>query len=99
MICDYFIIRRTRIKTDDLYDAKGPFAGINWMAMIALLVAIAPNLPGFINAATNTAGTDNAIFPGYFDSLYSYAWFVGLGIAAVLYWVLMLGRVKPRIES
>jgi nucleobase:cation symporter-1, NCS1 family len=99
MLCDYFIIRRTRINTDDLYDAKGPFAGINWMAMIALVVAVAPNLPGFINAATNTAGTDSAIFPAYFDSLYNYAWFVGVSIAAVLYWVLMRGKALSRIES
>jgi len=89
MLCDYFLIRRTKIDTQALYDAHGPYAGVKWRAMLALALAVAPNLPGFINAATNTAGTDRAIFPPFFDGLYGYAWFVGLTVAVVLYGALM----------
>tara|TARA_R110002073_G_scaffold239285_1_gene400796 strand:+ start:343035 stop:344492 length:1458 start_codon:yes stop_codon:yes gene_type:complete len=89
MLCDYFLIRKTKIDTDELYNATGSFKGIHWRAMIVLVIAILPNLPGFINAATNTVGTDGAIFPDIFDSIYNYAWFVGVFVSVVLYWVLM----------
>lgn len=89
MLCDYYIIRRTRLDADALYDPCGPYAyrgGFNRRALVALALAVAPNLPGFINAATNST-----LFPAAFDRLYGYAWFVGLGLAAAVYWVLMRG--------
>ena len=52
-----------------------------------LVLAVLPNLPGFINAATGTAGTDEAWFAAFFDQIYGYAWFVGLPLAMVLYWL------------
>lgn len=101
MLCDYFVLRRTRLNAEALYDAKGEYAGINHRAMIALAIAVLPNLPGFINAATNTAGTPEAMFGPVFDTIYSYAWFVGLLIGAGLYYVLAVGKVRPapRIEE
>tara|TARA_R110000737_G_scaffold2923_8_gene8961 strand:- start:274856 stop:276295 length:1440 start_codon:yes stop_codon:yes gene_type:complete len=88
MLCDYFLIRKTRIQTDDLYDANGPYRGINKRAMFVLIVAVLPNIPGFINAASN-----KAIFPPIFDSIYHYAWFVGVLISVVLYRVLMHSKI------
>jgi NCS1 family nucleobase:cation symporter-1 len=47
---------------------------------------VLPNIPGFLNAAFP------ASFPEVADSLkliYTYAWFVGLAISAVVYAVLM----------
>ncbi|MBZ0172710.1 MAG: NCS1 family nucleobase:cation symporter-1, partial [Phycisphaerales bacterium] len=61
MIADYFVLRRTRLDVDALYDPEGKHAGVNWRAVGALGLAVAPNLPGFINAATNTAGTPDAV--------------------------------------
>ncbi len=95
MLCDYFLLRKTRLNRDALYDAAGEYKGINHRAMIALVVGIAPNIPGFINAATNTKGTPEAIFPAIFDSIYSYAWFVGLLLAGGLYLVIAAGKVHP----
>jgi nucleobase:cation symporter-1, NCS1 family len=89
MLCDYFLIRKTEIDTDELYLADGPYKGFHWRAIVALIISVLPNIPGFINAATNTAGTSDALFPGYFDSIYSYAWFVGIGVSIMLYWALM----------
>ena len=51
------------------------------------MLAVLPNLPGFYNAATHTS-----TFPPLFDQLYSYAWFVGITIAFVLYALLHLGE-------
>lgn len=85
MLCDYFLLRRTRMSIEDLYREDGRYRGVNWRAMVVLVLAVLPNLPGFINAATNTAGTDRAPFGPFWDTLYGYAWFVGLPLAAVLY--------------
>lgn len=90
MLTDYFALRRTRLDRDALYDAAGAYRGVNWQAMIALVIAVLPNLPGFINAATRSD-----TFPAYFDAIYQYAWFIGLLIAAGLYYVLMIGRAVP----
>jgi len=92
MLCDYFIIRRMKLNSDALYDAKGEYGGLRWCTVIVLLIAIAPNLPGFINAAFKVN-----YFPEFFNQLYSYAWFIGITIAFVLYGLLNIGarnRVK-----
>ena len=52
------------------------------MAVAAFAVGVAPNIPGFLNAAFP------ASFPNVgslFKELYAYAWFIGLFIAAVVY--------------
>ena len=95
MICDYFLLRRTRLNIKALYDAGGEYKGVNHRAMLAMTIAILPNIPGFINAATNTKGTPDAIFPDIFDSIYSYAWFVGLLLGGGLYFVFAVGKVRP----
>lgn len=51
MLCDYFIVRKTKLSATDLYDARGKYRGVRWQAMVALVLAVLPNLPGFINAA------------------------------------------------
>ena len=94
MLCDYFVLRRTRLDPDALYNPDGPYRGVNHLAMIAMTIAVLPNIPGFIHAAA-----DVTILPAsaqnYFDQLYTYAWFVGLTIAALLYFLLARKRVGP----
>lgn len=103
MLVDYWIIRRTNLDVDALYDPKGRYAyggsGFNPRAIWALVIAVLPNLPGFINAATNRthalAAKDPAIspiFPEIFDTLYVGAWFIGLVVGALVYGVLMRAR-------
>ena len=53
--------------------------------MVALVLGILPNLPGFLHVA----GVVESV-PAIFDTLYSYAWFVGLFVAGGLY--LLLGK-------
>jgi len=93
MLCDYFLIRKTNIDTEELYRADGNFKGINWRAMFTLAIAIIPNIPGFINAAS-----DKTIFPAYFDLIYTYAWFVGVLVSVILYWILMKSK-SPSNET
>jgi len=81
MLADYYLIRRTRLNADDLYRVDGEYAfggsGFNWRALVALTAGILPNVPGFLAQATNGA----IDVPDVFDTLYTYAWFVGLLIA------------------
>jgi NCS1 family nucleobase:cation symporter-1 len=87
MLCDYYLIRRTRLDVAALYDPRGEFSyggsGVNWRAVVALVLAVAPNVPGFINAATM-----KEVFPAWWDGIYGYAWFVGLALGMLVYAVL-----------
>jgi nucleobase:cation symporter-1, NCS1 family len=88
MICDYWVLRRRRLSLPDLFDPDGRYAysnGINWRAVAALLIAICPCVPGFLDAATG--GKIPA--PTFLKSIYTYAWFVTFGTAFALYYVLM----------
>jgi nucleobase:cation symporter-1, NCS1 family len=90
LIADYWIIRKQRLAVDDLFRVHGQYTyanGINPRAIIALVVSIAPVVPGFIRAVTTPGGTVGN--PNFFDRLYSYAWFVTFALSFVIYWLLM----------
>ena len=87
MFCDYFLVRRTQLQSDALYQEQGIYGGFRWQAVLVLVLAVLPNLPGFYNAATDTK-----TFPLFFDQIYNYAWFLGITIAFVLYALLQLGK-------
>jgi NCS1 family nucleobase:cation symporter-1 len=90
MIADYFILRKKNLnlaelfKTDGIYSYSG---GFNPRAIVALIIAILPVVPGFIRAATTPNG--QVANPNFFDTLYVYAWFVTFVIGFGLYLILM----------
>jgi NCS1 family nucleobase:cation symporter-1 len=89
MIVDYYFIRRQTLIVDDLYDNKGIYAfskGFNSKAIIALLIGILPNVPGFFSTIKVLPAD---AFPSWILELYHYAWFVGFGISGFVYWLLM----------
>ena len=94
MIVDYYVIRRQQLNLPELYQYTGRYAyrnGINWAAMLALVVGVLPNVPGFLTAiGVLDKGT---VWPALVG-LYNYAWFVGFGVSGVLYWGLMRGQVS-----
>ncbi len=87
LIVDYFLVRKSELDAESLFNHDGIYKKWNWAGIIALIVGILPNLPGFFHAA----GIVESV-PQIFDTVYSYAWFVGLFIAAVLY--LILSRIN-----
>ncbi len=90
MICDYFVLRGKNLRLAELFKTDGIYAyssGFNWRAIVALVVAVLPVVPGFLRAATTPGGQIAA--PNFFDTLYVYAWFVTFAIGFVLYWILM----------
>jgi NCS1 family nucleobase:cation symporter-1 len=99
LIADYFILRRRVLDVNDLYRRGGRYeyrGGVNPAALIALVIGVAPCVPGFLVQA----------FPASFPhvapvwkALYSNAWFLGFGVAGAIYLSLMsLSRGGRRPE-
>jgi NCS1 family nucleobase:cation symporter-1 len=88
------VLRKRELSVRDLYALDGRYRyrnGVNPQAMIALVVAILPVVPGFIRAARTPGG--QVVNPFWIDSLYTYAWFVTFTLGFVVY--LLLSR-QPR---
>jgi len=82
MIADYFIVRRSNLKPDELYQRGGAYeyrSGVNYRAMLALALGIAIALVGLAVPVLRW--------------LYDYAWFVGFFTSAIAYCLLM--RTAP----
>ncbi|MBI5215539.1 MAG: NCS1 family nucleobase:cation symporter-1 [Ignavibacteriae bacterium] len=78
MIADYFIIRKREMNLKDLYLRNGEYEysrGFNSKAIVALLAGVVVALIG--------------LFVEPLRFLYDYAWFVGFGVAFVVYVVVM----------
>ena len=93
LICDYWVIRKQQLNLTDLFDPRGRYSywkGFNWRAIVALCVAIAPVVPGFLRAASTPNGQVSN--PTFFDHLYTYAWFVTFALGFVIYYVLTASR-------
>lgn len=83
MICDYYLVRRRRLITGELFRRDGMYggrAGWNTNAVIAMSVALLPNLPGFLHSV----GVIISV-PSFFDTLFSGAWFVGFFVGGAMY--------------
>ncbi len=93
MVTDYWLLRGRTLDVADLYRTHGRYGAWNWRALVALVVGVAPNVPGFLHSIQGAGGAANGP-EGFFDQLYVYAWFTGfLLAAAVFYW---LSKVAPR---
>ena len=78
----------------DLFKRDGRYSygrGTNRAAMIALTASILPVIPGFARAAVTPGGV--VPNPGFFDYLYTYAWFVTFALSAVSYLAMMRNKI------
>jgi NCS1 family nucleobase:cation symporter-1 len=103
MICDYWILRRARLDVSGLYQPFGPFRyerGINWCAVLAVVIAVLPCVPGFVDQVTGgkllQTGT---LVSAVVGDVYLYAWFFTFFVSAVVYAVLMIGYPIARQEN
>ena len=97
LIADYWIIRRQQLDVDDLFRVRGRYTysnGVNPKAITALVLSIAPVVPGFIRAVSTPGGA--VANPTFVDRLYSYAWFVTFFLSFIIYWLLMRGDADAR---
>jgi nucleobase:cation symporter-1, NCS1 family len=99
LIIDYYFIRKTELDVAQLYKQDGAYSyrnGWNTAAIVAFVDGVLPNIPGFLNAAFP------ASFPEVgetFKTLYTYAWFVGIAISALVYGAMMKGKAVPVIQA
>lgn len=94
MIADYYFICNKELNEVDLYREKGAYTytnGFNIKAIIALLLGIIPNIPGFLLQIKVIAVS---AFPQWIVHLYNYAWFVGFGVSGLVYYLLMKKNKK-----
>jgi nucleobase:cation symporter-1, NCS1 family len=92
LIADYWVLRKCELSTDDLFAVEGRYTytrGVNMRAMVALVAAVLPVVPGFLRAATTPGG--QVADPMWLDTLYTYAWFVTFGIGFVMHLALHRG--------
>jgi NCS1 family nucleobase:cation symporter-1 len=96
LIADYFVWRRCRLNLFALYQEEGEYRfsnGFSIAALLALTVAVLPNLPGFL-VIINAVPKESV--PAFFISIYNYAWFVGFFVAFVVYLAARKVSAAPR---
>jgi NCS1 family nucleobase:cation symporter-1 len=81
LIADYWFVRRTRLRLEDLYLTDGAYKGWNAPAVVATLLGCALAWGGLWLPALKP--------------LYDYAWFVGFGVAFLAYAGLMQRGTSP----
>ncbi|MBD2716296.1 NCS1 family nucleobase:cation symporter-1 [Microvirga sp. STR05] len=95
MIADYYLLRHQQLDVPDLYRHLGRYMyrnGVNYQALLALVLGILPNIPGFLQAVG--ALPAGSVWP-WLAGIYNYAWFVGFLLAGGLYVLLM----RPQFRS
>ncbi len=94
LIADYYFVRKKELVVEELYRENSRYwysNGFNHVAILAMVLGIAPNVPGFL---TNIGFIPkDAIWP-FVNSLYHYAWFVGFIISALVYFGLTKGQLR-----
>jgi NCS1 family nucleobase:cation symporter-1 len=81
-IADYWVVRKARLSLPDLYRSDGIYGKWNPKALVALAAGVVVALIGLVVPAVRV--------------LYDYAWFVGFGVAFLVYVALMRGT--PLVE-
>ncbi|KXN86686.1 hypothetical protein AN958_09770 [Leucoagaricus sp. SymC.cos] len=85
MAVDYWLIHRCKVDVPAMYDPRGRYRywnGINWKALVALILSITPNLPGLIHNINPDIGVGNASY------LFNISWIFGFSVAGASYWIL-----------
>lgn len=99
LLIDYFVIRKTHVVVDDLYKLEGRYTyknGTNPNAIIALLCGVGLNLPGFL---LQIKVIQTGVLPAFLTDLYDYAWFIGLAVSSLVYYILQGSQTEKLLTS
>ncbi|KAK5127778.1 hypothetical protein LTR85_004894 [Meristemomyces frigidus] len=96
LTCDYWIIRGCKYDVPALYDPHGRYRyqyGVNWRAMVVMILIIVPMLPGLGYAVSpETVRVSIGI-----THLYDISWLYGYHASIFLYW--LLNVISPARET
>jgi nucleobase:cation symporter-1, NCS1 family len=109
MVCDYWVLRKTELEVDELYQEHGRYRflnGYNPWALLALVLGVIPNLPGFwvqLQASGRGVPVEQVLqglpaFYHYSTMIYDFAWMVGFAVSFVAYYLLMKGPGSHYME-
>ncbi len=96
LIADYYFVRRQQLSVTDLYRVQGQYSytgGFNLCALLALVLGILPNIPGFLTTI-HVLGPDAV--PKWMSAIYSYAWFTGFFVSGAFY---LLGMYALKLSK
>jgi len=92
LLTDYYLIRRTELKSADLYRRGGDYeysGGWNLRALIALALGVLPCLPGYLAVS---GVVDKAAVAPWMISLFDFGWFFSLAVSGTVYFLSMPRR-------
>ncbi|KAF5641681.1 ncs1 allantoate transporter [Fusarium sp. NRRL 25303] len=93
-ISDFYIVKRMKLDLPALYQPHGRYRynyGLNWRAVLALVCAIGPTLPGLAYNVNSTLDIGGAMYIANFN------WYYGIIVAFAVYSVASL--VAPAKET
>ncbi|KAF2140323.1 uncharacterized protein K452DRAFT_230927 [Aplosporella prunicola CBS 121167] len=93
MLFDFWVIHKRRYDTRALYEPMGIYRytyGVNWRAVTAFVVGVAPNLPGFINSINSNIDVGVGVHP------YQFGWLLGFVATTLVYVTLELVFVPKK---
>lgn len=85
LLVDYYLVRKTRLKVEDLYRRGGDYEythGWNLHALLAFLLGVLPCLPGYLAVS---GVVDKAGMPAIWLTLFDSGWFFSLAVAGLYY--------------
>lgn len=94
MLFDFWVIHKRKYDTLALYQPDSIYRywnGVNWRAIAAFLVGVAPNMPGFINAINPNVSVGVGIHP------YQFGWMLAFTATTITY--LALEYIFPPKET
>lgn len=87
LLVDYYLVRKSELKVDDLYRRGGEYEysnGWNVQALIAFALGVLPCLPGYLAVS---GVIDKAAVPGLLLALFDFGWFFSLAVAGTYYYL------------
>ncbi|TFK37655.1 cytosine-purine permease [Crucibulum laeve] len=82
----YWLVHNVNVDVAEMYNPRGIYHywnGINWRAVIAIVVSVSPSLPGLINSLR-----PNSISVGNVVHIFDLGFLYGFSSASLVYWVL-----------
>ena len=87
LMVDYYLVRKTKLKVEDLYVRGGRYEytnGWNMHAVAAFVLGVLPCLPGYL-AVSGVVSADSV--GAFWKTLFDFGWFFSLSVASVYYYL------------